>query len=120
MNPGEEYKTGFVTAHGQYVYLRIGQSFLGAPHTNFQFSDMVFEHLPKTQATPSQSSPHEYHADRRFSLFMDDHIGATIFFEAMFEFLHHHYFSRTIFGPVCLAPHKTFIFTDQLDFIGFT
>ncbi len=51
---------------------------------------------------------------------MDDHTGAAISFEAMFDFLHHHYFLRVIFGPVYLAPHKTFIFTDQLDFVGFT
>ena len=51
---------------------------------------------------------------------MDDHIGAAISFEAMFDFPHHHYFPRAIFGPVYLAPHRTFIFTDQLDFVGFT
>ncbi len=49
---------------------------------------------------------------------MDDHIGAAISFEAMFDFLHHPYFTCAIFGPVYLAPHKTFIFTDQLDFLG--
>ncbi len=51
---------------------------------------------------------------------MDDHIGAAIFFEAMFDFLHYYYFPRVIFGPVYLAPHKTFVFSDQLDFVGFT
>ena len=51
---------------------------------------------------------------------MDDHIGAAISFEAMFDFLYHHHFPRTIFGIVYLVPHMTFIFTDQLDFVGFT
>ena len=51
---------------------------------------------------------------------MDDHIGAAISFEAMFDFLHHHYFPRNIFGTVYFAPNKTFIFTDQLDSVGFT
>ena len=81
---------------------------------------MVFGHLPKTQATPAQSSLIRDHGDWGFSLFMDDHLGAAISFEAMFDFLHHHRFPRAIFGPVYLAPHKTFIFTDQLDFVGFT
>lgn len=51
---------------------------------------------------------------------MDDHIGAAIFFEAMFHFLHYYYFPRAIYEPVYLAPYKTFVFTDQLDFVGFT
>ncbi len=51
---------------------------------------------------------------------MNDHIGAAFSFETMFDFLHHHYFSYTNFGPVHLVPHKTFIFTDQLDFVEFT
>ncbi len=120
MKPGDEYKTGFVTSHGPYAYLRMGQGLVAAPHTYSQFSDMVFEHLPKTQATPTQSSLIEDNGDSRFSLFMDDHIEAAIFFEAMFDFLHHHHFPRAIFGPVYLASHKVFIFTDQLDFVGFT
>ncbi len=51
---------------------------------------------------------------------MDDHIRAAISFQAMFDFLHHHHFPRTIFGPVYLAFYRTFIFTDQLNFVGFT
>ena len=47
------------------------------------------------------------------------HIGAAISFEAMFDFLHHHYFPCAIFGPVYLAPYKTFVFTDQFDFVAF-
>ena len=47
MKPGNKYKTGFVTPHGQYAYLQIGQEFIGAPHTYFQFNDIVFGHLPK-------------------------------------------------------------------------
>lgn len=85
-----------------------------------QFNDMVFGHLPKTQAAPAQLTPIRDHGNWGFSLFMDDQIGAAISFEAMFSFLHQYYFSRTSFGPVYLAPHKTFVFTDQLDFIGFT
>ena len=55
MKSGDEYKTGFVTLHGQYAYLRMGQGLIGAPHTYSQFSDMVFGHLPKTQESPVQA-----------------------------------------------------------------
>ena len=120
MKPEDEYKTGFVTPHSQYAYLQMGQGLIGAPHTYFQFNDMVFGHLPKTTTVPAQSSLIGDHGNLGFSLFMDDHIGAAIFFEAMFDFLHYYYFPRAIFGPVYLALHKTFIFTDQLDFVGFT
>lgn len=33
IKPGDEYKTGFVTPHGQYTYLRMGQGLVDAPHT---------------------------------------------------------------------------------------
>ncbi len=98
----------------------MGQGFVGAPYTYSQFSDMVFEYLSKNLANPAQSSLIGDHGDRQFSPFMDDHIGAAISFEAMLDFLHHHYFPRPIFGPVYFAPHKTFIFTNQLDFVVFT
>ena len=120
MKPRDEYKTGFVTPHGQYAYLQIGQGLIGAPHTYSHVSDMVFRHLPKITTVPAQSSLIGDQGDWGFSLFMDDHIGAAISFEAMFNFLHHHYFPHAIFGPVYLAPHKTFVFTDQLDFVGLT
>lgn len=51
---------------------------------------------------------------------MDNHIGAAFFFETMFHFLHYYYFSCVIYGPVYLTLHKTFVFIDQLDFVGFT
>ncbi len=63
MKPEDEYKTGFVAPHGQYAYLRMGQGLVGAPHTYSQFSDMVFGHLAKTQATPAQSSLIGDHGD---------------------------------------------------------
>lgn len=49
IKPGDEYKTGFVTLHGQYVYLQMGQSLINSTHTYSQFSDMVFGYLPKSQ-----------------------------------------------------------------------
>ena len=92
MKPGDKFKTGFVIPHGQYAYLRMDQGLIGAPHTYFQFSDMVFGYLPKTDTVPTQLSLVGDHSDWGFSLFMDDHIGAAISFEIMFNFLHKYYF----------------------------
>lgn len=50
MKPGNEYKTGFITPHGQYAYLRMGQGLISALHIYSQFSDIVFGHLSKTAA----------------------------------------------------------------------
>lgn len=52
----DKYKTGFVTLHSKYTYLQMSQGLKGALHTYFQFSDIVFGHLPKTASIPSQSS----------------------------------------------------------------
>lgn len=92
MKPGDEYKTGFVTSHGQYAYLRMGQGLIDALHTYSQLSEIVFGHFPKTATVPAQSSLIGDHGDWGFSLFIDDHIGAAISFEAMFNFLHKYYF----------------------------
>lgn len=54
-----------------------------------------------------------------FSLFIDDHMGAAISFEAIFYFLHHYYFSYAIFGSIYLASYKTFVSTDQIGFVRF-
>lgn len=45
---GDQYKTGFVTPHGQYIYLRMGQGLKGACATYSQFEDLTFGPLPKT------------------------------------------------------------------------
>ena len=51
---------------------------------------------------------------------MDNYIGAAISFDAIFDFLYRYYFLRTSFRLVYLASHKTFVFTDQLDFVELT
>lgn len=93
ITPGNEYKTGFVTPHGQYAYLRMCQGLIGALHKYSQFSDMVFSHLLKTTTVSAQSSLIGDHGDWGFSfLWMIITIGAAIYFEAMFNFLHKYYF----------------------------
>lgn len=42
-------KTGFVTLNCSYVYLQINHGLKSAPHTYFQFSDLVFGFLPATK-----------------------------------------------------------------------
>lgn len=128
MKPGDEYKTGVITPNGQYIYLRMGQGLKGACATYSQFGDMVFGPLPKVQADieqgiqASQAMPTLIgsHGETAFTLFMDDHMGAADSFEALFDFLHLKYFPRVAFGPVYLSGHKTHVFTDSLEMVGFT
>ncbi len=51
---------------------------------------------------------------------MEDNIRAAIFFETMFNVLHHYYFPNASFGFLYFSPNKTYFFTDELDFVGFT
>jgi hypothetical protein len=53
-------------------------------------------------------------------LFMDDHLGSGKDFDAVFNFLHEHYFPRVAFGPVCLNQDKLNLFCSELEAIGFS
>ncbi len=90
----------------------MGQRFIDAFYTYFQFSGMVFEHFLKTETLRAKTTPIGDQGDWEFSFFMDDLIGAAISFETMFNFLHWYYFLHASFGFVYLAPYKTFVFTD--------
>lgn len=80
---------------------------------------MVFGYLPKTDMVSAQLSLLGNHNDWGFSLFMNNHIGAATSFEGIFNFLYKYYFPQASFGPVYFIPHTTFVFIDQLDFVGF-
>lgn len=120
IRPGDEYKTGFTTPHGQYFYLRMGQGLKGAPMTYAQFTDVVFGPMPKTPGHPPLDSILGTRENHGFSVFMDDHLAGFTDFEAQFEWLHRTYFPRVAFGPIYLSPIKTHVFTDSLDMVGFT
>lgn len=120
LKPGDEYKTGIITPHGQYVYLRMGQGLKGACATYSQFGDMVFGPIPKSATTEAMPSIIGVQDHAAFTLFMDDHMGAATSFEELFKFLHEQYFPRVAFGPIYLAPHKTHVFTDNLEMVGFS
>lgn len=120
MRRGDEYKTGVVTPHGPYAYLRMGMGLKDASQTYTQFGDLTFGHLPPTDDQAEQPTLLKDHDKARFSTFADDHVGAATSFESMFTFLHTKYFPQCAFGPVYLVPQKTFIFVSKLDFMGFT
>src|SRR5437762_9342352 len=119
IRPGDEYKAGFVTPHGQYLYLRMGQGLKGGAHTYAQFTDLVFGPLPKSETTPRTDSIIGTHGNGGFSPFMDDHIGGFTDFDSEFKFLHEMYFPRIAFGPVYLSGAKTKAFVRTLELIGF-
>lgn len=48
MKPGDKYKTSFVISYSQYLYLQMGQGFIGISYTNSQFSDIIFGHFSYT------------------------------------------------------------------------
>lgn len=117
---GDEYKTGFVTPHRQYIYLRMGQGLAGACAAYAQFTDLVFGPLPKTEAVPAIPSMIGDHGKTAFCPFVDDHMGAATDFDSLFDFLHLRYFPRVVFGPAYLSGHKTYVFTNSLEMLGFT
>lgn len=47
-------KTGFINPNGLWVYLKMGQGLQDAAQSFSQFTDNVFEPLPKTQNTPQE------------------------------------------------------------------
>ena len=117
---GHQYRAGFVTPHGQYIYLRMGQGLTGACATYAQFTDLVFGPMPAVESTPAMQSMIGDHGNSAFCPFVDDHMGAATDFDSLFDMLHTKYFPRVAFGPVYLSGHKTHVFTDSLEMVGFT
>lgn len=120
MKKGDEYKAGILTPHGQYVYRRMGQGLMGAPHIYSQFTDLAFSPLPKTEDSPRQPTLIGDHSNVAMAPFMDGHAVSSTGYEVLFQFLHQEYFPRVAFGPIYLITLKTNDFTDDLDLIGFT
>lgn len=120
LRPGDEYKTGFLTPHGQYFYRRMGQGLKGSPHTYSMFSDLVFGPIPRNCTAEAMPSLIGQHGDTSFGVFMDDHVGAATDFDALCDFLHTRYFPRVAFGPVYLSQSKLRLFCDSIEVLGFT
>ena len=50
---------------------------------------------------------------------MNDYAGAATDFNTIFDFLHSDYFPRVIFRLVYLLGYKIYIFSDNLELLGF-
>jgi hypothetical protein len=61
----------------------------------------------------------ENHEDVIMTSFVNDHFETEISFKELFDFLHKHYFSRTMFKSIYLSSKKTIIFIEDLDMINF-
>lgn len=109
------YKTGFVSLLGQWCYLRMGQDLTGAPSTYTRLKDI---------ATGAISSPNPEPAlavaasNSVFDHFMDDDLGKPSSFDALYEFLHNHYFPRLAWTKLTLSPAKCKFFTRSLEVLG--
>jgi hypothetical protein len=122
MRPGDEYKTAFLTPHGQFFYRRMGQGLKGSVYTYTMFADLTFGWLPKTDEYdefPSLIGNNQVNSTA-FSIFMDDHLGASKTFEGMLKFLYTQYFPRIAFMPIGLSKKKLFLFIRRLELVGFT
>ena len=82
-------KTRLVIPKNLWVYLHMKQRLKGASHTYTQFSDLIFGPLPATKdkCIPWQDTIIRGKENFAFSIYMDDHVGWAISFNAMFEFL---------------------------------
>ena len=117
---GDEYKTGFMTSHEQYIYLRIGQGLKGACATYSQFGDLTFELLSKIEDVEVIFTIIDDQGKATFCLFMNDHMNIAESFDDMFRFLSTLYFPRVAFESVYLQEYKTHMFMNSLKMIEFT
>ena len=98
----------------------MGQGLKGGPHTYAQFSDLAFGSLPKNaEGVTRMPTLIGRHKNYSFAVFMDDYAAAATDFDSMFKFLYEEYFPRVIFGPVYLSGHKTQMFSDNIELLGF-
>lgn len=63
MKPRDKYKTRFIIPYGLYAYLRMSKRLIGVLHTYSQFSNMVFDHLPKINTIRVEPSLIKDHDD---------------------------------------------------------
>ena len=115
--------TAFSTPKGQYCYTVMGQGLKGAAHTYARFRDLVFGPIPEDNKDPENIRPAfpSLIGDRGETAFdgmVDDSYGSSRDFESMFNFLHHEFFPRCVFGPIYLKPVKSFFFYPSLEFVG--
>jgi hypothetical protein len=113
------YKTEFVSSHEQWAYLKMSMRFTESLHTYAQFMNLMFESLSVIKEFMTQEIIIENHEETTFASFVNDHSQAEVTFEALFKFLHEHYFFRTTFEFIYLSSKKIIAFTEELNMIDF-
>lgn len=109
MKSGDKYKTGFITLYSQYMYLLMSQNLIDALHTYFQFSDIVFGHLPKIAIILAKPSLIKDHGNWRFSLFINNYMGVAIFLRQSSIFCMSIIFFELVLDLFSLRPIKSLI-----------
>ncbi len=113
------YKTEFVSSHEQWAYLRISMKLTKSSHTYAQFTNLIFESLSSIKEFLAQKTIIEDHEKVIFASFVNDHSDAKMTFEALFDFLHEHYFSEAAFELIYLNSRKIIAFIEKLNMIEF-
>lgn len=125
---GHEYKTAFITPNMQYFMYRMPQGMTGSGHTYCALGDLAFGEWPVPPDSsgtvadgPALPGLIGHHPQWRaaFDVYVDDHNASARGYDAMFAFLHNHYFPRVDFARITLEPRKTVLFGDRILSIGF-
>ncbi len=88
-------------------------------HTYAQFTNLVFESLSAIENFSAQKIIIKNHEEAAMTSFVNDHSRTEISFEALFDFLHEHYFFRATFDLIYLNSKKTVVFIEKLNMIDF-
>jgi hypothetical protein len=113
------YKIEFVSSHEQWTYLKMSMKFTESSHTYAQFTNLMFESLFVIKEFMTQKIIIKNQKETTFASFVNDHSEAEMTFEALFKFLHEHYFLKATFEFIYLNSKKIIAFTEELNMINF-
>ena len=108
------YKTAFVCVFGQLAYTRMGQGLTGSPRTFAKLKDIFAGPIPSPHPEPALQDVDGI----GFAHFVDNDLGAVSGFDAMFDFLHNHYFPRQAWAKFTLSPAKSYFFVEDIRVLG--
>lgn len=95
------------------------QGLKDAAHIYSQFTNTVFELLPKMQNIWQIPTLIGVCQKNSFSVYINDYIRAVKIFDAMYTFLYNSYFLRVVFNLMYLLEKKIRAFIDNLELLGF-
>lgn len=95
----------------------MGQGLTSSPSTYTKLKDLLSGPLPKPSAKPTLD---DCMPEAIFTHFIDDDFGGGTDFEALFTFLHKHYFPRLEIAKVSLNPEKSKFFYKEISILGMT